>query len=168
MMASPTSEVVKWRKSISEAVSGNLRPCHCPALPETLVKPIIALYSQNQAPANLRHANSANYMGCSWLVEMHWLVETDSGLPLVMPIGLSAIVTIKLEFVVTVERRGLVRWHPCGPNAQITAWEVNLPDQRFGGTKMCCRATSMQSHPRETPQSHSMTFGSPGARFLLR
>jgi Asp-tRNA(Asn)/Glu-tRNA(Gln) amidotransferase A subunit family amidase len=34
MMASPTSEVVKWRKSISEAVSGNLRPCHCPALPE--------------------------------------------------------------------------------------------------------------------------------------
>ena len=44
----------------------------------TLVKTIIASYSQNQAPANLRHANSANYVGCSWLAEMHWLVETDS------------------------------------------------------------------------------------------
>src|ERR1700728_1222836 len=44
----------------------------------TLVKPIIALYSPNQVPANLRHANSANYVGCSWLAEMHWLDETDN------------------------------------------------------------------------------------------
>jgi hypothetical protein len=44
----------------------------------TLVKPIIALYSQNQALANLRHASSTTHAGCSWLAEMHWLVETDS------------------------------------------------------------------------------------------
>jgi hypothetical protein len=49
-----------------------------PGPARALVKPIIALYSQNQAPANLRHANSANYVGCSWLAEMHWLVETDN------------------------------------------------------------------------------------------
>ena len=46
-----------------------------PASP--LVRPIIALYSQNQALANLRHTSSATHAGCSWLEEMHWLVETD-------------------------------------------------------------------------------------------
>jgi hypothetical protein len=49
-----------------------------PGRARTLVKPIIALYSQNQALANLRHASSATYAGWSWLEEMHWLVETDT------------------------------------------------------------------------------------------
>ena len=63
-----------------------------PGRAKTLVKPIIALYSQNQALANLRHASSATYAGWSWLEEMHWLVETDrsprraSGVPESMPV----------------------------------------------------------------------------------
>jgi hypothetical protein len=49
-----------------------------PGPARTLVKPIIALYSQNQSLANLRHTSSATHAGGSWLEEMHWLVETDT------------------------------------------------------------------------------------------
>jgi hypothetical protein len=34
-MTPVVSEVVKWRKSVSEAVSDNLRRCQYPALPES-------------------------------------------------------------------------------------------------------------------------------------
>src|ERR1019366_4817289 len=50
-----------------------------PGLTRSLMNRIVALYAWNQALANLRDASNAPHASCSWLEEMHWLVETYSG-----------------------------------------------------------------------------------------